>query len=436
MSSMQEPMLPSRRETYSGDMVTTDNPKRSKLSLCSICSAAFVIALIVTSFVFFTPSPGHKNHLVQRSSSRQTVSVPLNKRQTKTQSSLLEIYNKFAHRIDANLVKQAQALDRRSLRSSDDFTLSLTDYADEEYYGAISIGGQDFEVVFDTGSSNLWVPSSACSDCGSSNTFDPSASSTYSAVDGMSFEIVYGSGSAEGSVASDIVAIGSLSTEAEFGLITSAKGFSSGEFDGICGLAYESLADDDITPFFVQLYDNGEVTKEQFAFDLSEHGASLELGGYDESRSMWWAELVSETYFEIGLAGIQVDGTNLASVGSAISDTGTSYLVGPEADVAAIGEAIGAEYSEMYGIYYVECEDMSGLEDIEIVLQASERDSEGQVFTFSAEEYVFEYEEYDLCVVGMAGMNGIDFWILGDVFIRKYYTVYDMENNQVGFALD
>ncbi len=47
-------------------------------------------------------------------------------------------------------------------------------------------------------------------------------------------------------------------------------------------------------------------------------------------------------------------------------------------------------------------------------------------------------EGEELCLLGIAGLNlppqlG-ELWILGDVFIGAYYTVFDFANKQVGFA--
>merc|ERR1712061_422334 len=45
---------------------------------------------------------------------------------------------------------------------ADGDTVPISDYQNAQFYGPIKVGGQDFKVIFDTGSSNVWVPGKAC----------------------------------------------------------------------------------------------------------------------------------------------------------------------------------------------------------------------------------------------------------------------------------
>ena len=89
----------------------------------------------------------------------------------------------------------------------------IKDYANAQYFGTVSIGTppQSFQVIFDTGSSNLWVPKVGCKHCGlpfigKKSKYDHDKSSSY-AEDGKDFEIMYGSGSVSGFFSQDSVTL-------------------------------------------------------------------------------------------------------------------------------------------------------------------------------------------------------------------------------------
>lgn len=75
--------------------------------------------------------------------------------------------------------------------------LSITNFLDAQYYGEISIGTppQTFQVIFDTGSTNLWVPSQKCNSdsCLRHNRYNSLESST-AKKNGTTAVIKYGSG--------------------------------------------------------------------------------------------------------------------------------------------------------------------------------------------------------------------------------------------------
>ncbi|NWI95410.1 PEPE protein, partial [Pitta sordida] len=216
-------------------------------------------------------------------------------------------------------------------------TEPLLNTLDVEYYGTISIGTppQDFSVVFDTGSSNLWVPSVSCPSlaCETHRVFDPSQSSTYRST-GQSLSIRYGTGEMSGIVGSDTVTVASLvDTNQLFGLSTAEPGrfFVDVKFDGILGLGYPDLAADGIPPVFDNLVNESLVQHNLFSVYLAreETGSVVIFGGIDESYftgSIHWIPVSYQGYWQVSMDSIIVDSREVACSGGcqAIIDTGTS----------------------------------------------------------------------------------------------------------------
>uniref|UniRef100_A0A286XMY7 Cathepsin E n=1 Tax=Cavia porcellus TaxID=10141 RepID=A0A286XMY7_CAVPO len=289
----------------------------------------------------------------------------------------------------------------------------LINYLDMEYFGTISIGSppQNFTVIFDTGSSNLWVPSVYCTSpaCQTHPVFHPSLSSTYREV-GNSFSIQYGTGSLTGIIGADQVSVEGLTVVGQqFGESVQEPGktFVHAEFDGILGLGYPSLAAGGVTPVFDNMMAQNLVALPMFSVYMSSNpggsGSELTFGGYDPSHfsgSLNWVPVTKQAYWQIALDGIQVgDSVMFCSEGcQAIVDTGTSLITGPPGKIKQLQEALGATYVD-------EGDFVDGMQ---------------------------------VCSTGFEGLEiqppAGPLWILGDVFIRQFYAVFDRGNNRVGLA--
>ncbi|XP_011366892.1 pepsin A [Pteropus medius] len=321
-------------------------------------------------------------------------------------------------------------------------TETLENYLDMEYFGTIGIGtpAQEFTVIFDTGSSNLWVPSVYCSSlaCYNHNLFNPEDSSTFEATS-ETVSIAYGTGSMTGILGYDTVQVGGISdTNQIFGLSETEPGsfLYYAPFDGILGLAYPSISASGATPVFDNLWDQGLVSQDLFSVYLSsddESGSVVMFGGIDSSYysgSLNWVPLSSETYWQITVDSVTLNGEAIACSATcqAIVDTGTSLLAGPTTAISSIQNYIGASENSD-GDMVVSCSAASELPNIIFTIN-------GVQYPLPSSAYILESD--DECISGFQGMDlptsSGDLWILGDVFIRQYFTVFDRANNQVGLA--
>lgn len=307
-------------------------------------------------------------------------------------------------------------------------------------FSEITIGSppQTFKVVLDTGSSNLWVPSVKCGSiaCYLHNKYDSGESSTYKA-NGTEFEIHYGSGSLSGFVSQDTMTIGDLKIKnQDFAEATKEPGlaFAFGRFDGILGLGYDTISVNRMVPPFYNMVNQGIIDEPVFAFYLAnEEGESEAIfGGIDKSHidgDITYIPLRRKAYWEVDLDSIAY-GDEVAELEDTgvILDTGTSLNILPSSLAELLNKEMGAKRG-YNGQYTVDCSRKSELPDITFELA-------GYKFPLSADDYILELQ--GSCI---STFQGMDFpaptgplAILGDAFLRRYYSIYDLGNHRVGVA--
>jgi len=314
--------------------------------------------------------------------------------------------------------------------------ITIENSKDLSYYGLISVGTppQTFEVVYDTGSSNLWVPNAGAQQagCNVKNVYDHFNSSTF-VKNCTPLSITYGSGPVSGYLSVDTVTIAEYQLpNFTFAEMTDVSGLSTayclGDFDGICGMGWEALSNGLPTPMG-ELARSGQLSDQVFAFYLGHKTkGELVIGGVDPAHytgDFFVTPLTARDYWRVALTGVKVPGVSWEVEGaSAILDSGTSLLAGPQQDVGIIVNMLGAFPDPSSGLYFIDCAVSSTLTF----------SIGGKDFDFSVEDLAI-IQENSTCFLGIQSIGPSEsVWILGDVFMRKYYVKFDWCHGEIGIA--
>lgn len=327
-----------------------------------------------------------------------------------------------------------------SLLDSPKGAIPVHNYYNLQYYATFQVGtpGQDISFILDTGSSWTWVPSTGCDCHNLTNTFNKNLSSTYIGSGNLTY-LLYGQGYVEGELFKDTISLGGLDVQNQEMVLAyknmDLEGLAS---DGLLGLGFKELSDG-VPTVIDNMFNQGTIQERVFSLYLNNfnydniYDSALTIGGYDAK----YADGPGVTIKSLDLVGFWlniIDSVSFAGNKStdrayAILDIGTSFLYGPDYEVDMILNTINNTSTCQYdedGYFYCDCDydNLDIFPSIEFVI-------ENNTFTISPYSYMlYDNETNNICYV-FIDYTGATYWLLGQVFFREYYSVYDMDNYTV-----
>ncbi|KAI1316454.1 hypothetical protein EDD11_009944 [Mortierella claussenii] len=307
---------------------------------------------------------------------------------------------------------------------------------------------QNFSMVFDTGSSDMWVPSQACSTlvCLKLMRYNSTASSSYH-VEGKVLDVKYGDGShVSGVTGLDRLLISGVSIAANhsFGMASvDDSTIAKKGVEGVVGLGFGQmahvkgyttvvetlLAKQMIVQPIVSLW----MGRQRMGGSTEGSGGALIFGGVDTTKyvgNFTWAPVTDKNAWKVKLDGVSIAGKNLDLSGEALIDSGTSLIVVPSRAGSIFHDHIpGAIEAPQVG-WILPCNTSVG--DLNFTIS-------GQQFRVPAEELVVlfripGYAEYCKSAIDVSASASETEWILGASFLKNVYSVFDYRAMAVGFA--
>nr|8DSR_A Chain A, Plasmepsin X [Plasmodium falciparum 3D7]8DSR_B Chain B, Plasmepsin X [Plasmodium falciparum 3D7] len=235
------------------------------------------------------------------------------------------------------------------------FLVPLKHLRDSQFVGELLVGTppQTVYPIFDTGSTNVWVVTTACEEesCKKVRRYDPNKSKTFrrSFIE-KNLHIVFGSGSISGSVGTDTFMLGKhLVRNQTFGLVESESNnnknggdniFDYISFEGIVGLGFPGMLSAGNIPFFDNLLKQNPNVDPQFSFYISPYDgkSTLIIGGISKSfyeGDIYMLPVLKESYWEVKLDELYIGKERICcdEESYVIFDTGTSYNTMPSSQM-------------------------------------------------------------------------------------------------------
>jgi hypothetical protein len=316
------------------------------------------------------------------------------------------------------------------------------------YFGLVEVGTprQGFTVVFDTGSGNLIVPGSDCDSkaCQVHTRFSMRQSSTAKEVncDGSEVEedylpdeitITFGTGEVTGRCLQDQICLGSACSKGTFisAVEESSHPFAAFDFDGVLGLALPDMAQGSSFSMMERLSKGNTLRKPIFSVFLSDSDEETSEITFGEIRrehmasELFWVPVTGKAgYWEVRIEDITLDNEKqgICEDCRVAVDTGTSQLAGPTSLVEQMESLLDVQS---------DCGNFHQLPELGFIIGE-------KVMTLSPSQYV-EKAGPKSCGLALMSLdvpppNG-PLFVFGIPFLQKYYSVYDHDNSQVGFAV-
>ena len=326
------------------------------------------------------------------------------------------------------------------------------------YYGEVRIGSppQKFRMVFDTGNSDLLVPSHDCSkdECGNHSRFDYNQSTTFNNSN-LNFTIPYGPGEVSGTWASDTVGIaGTTINQFPIGLVNWEDTEMRQIFtDGVIGLGLSESSSNisqDTWPSSVsRSYPNLTGDMSFLLRQVGDHPASFQVGEtlnlgkklvtykhpLVKPYSQWSLNMTSVVFNRILSSTTDVCHPNC----QVIIDSATSAIVIPESDyftfmLQVLHNTNSCQYLWRQRLFVcTDPVDCIGLPTVRFILP----DISGNPVEYSLNpsEYLRHDPNIGCIPLFEKSFQSEGPWILGVVFLRNYYTTFSWDKDTISFQL-